>query len=94
MTIPAERIRRLTDLAHEAARDGEFDRSRRYVRLARRIGERNRVPLPTRLDRFACENCDTYLIPGKNARFRTQSGHVVITCECGTQHRYPYSDQG
>lgn len=94
MTIPAERIRRLTDLAHEAARDGEYDRSRRYVRLARRIAERNRLSLPTRLDRFACEACDTYLIPGRTARIRTQTGHMVLTCECGFQARYPYRDGG
>ena len=92
MSIPAERIQRLTDLAHEAAREGRFDHARRYVRLARRIAERNRLSVTTRLDRFTCDSCDTYLIPGRNARVRTQSGHVVITCECGTQARYPYGD--
>jgi ribonuclease P protein subunit RPR2 len=90
MTIAAERIERLTDLARAAAKDGEDDRARRYVRLARRIAERNRLPLPTRFTRFTCDACDSYLLPGRNARVRTQEGHVVVTCECGAQARYPY----
>lgn len=90
MSIPAERIERLADLAHEAARAGEMDRTRRYVRLARRIAERNRLSLPTRFDRFTCDACDAYLIPGRNARVRTRDGHVVVTCDCGAQDRYPY----
>ena len=93
MSIPAERLRRLTDLAHGAARAGRDDRARRYVRLARRIAERNRLSMPTRLKRFTCPACDAYLVPGKNARFRTQDGHVVVTCDCGTQQRYPYDDR-
>lgn len=90
MSIPAERLERLADLAHEAARAGRMDRARRYVRLARRIAERNRLSLPTRLDRFTCDSCNAYLIPGRNARVRTKSGHVVFTCSCGVQQRYPY----
>jgi len=92
MSVPEERIERLADLAHVAARDGRMDRARRYIRLARRIAERNRVALPTRLDRFTCKACDAYLLPGRNARVRTKSGHVTITCSCGSQSRYPYRD--
>lgn len=90
MGIPAERIERLTDLARAAAKAGDDDRAREYVRLARRIAERNRIRLPKRFRRFTCDRCDRYLIPGRNARVRTQDGHVVVTCECGAQSRYPY----
>jgi ribonuclease P protein subunit RPR2 len=90
MGIAAERIERLTDLAREAATAGDDDRAIEYVRLARRIAERHRLSLPRRLTRFSCDRCDRYLIPGRNARVRTQDGHVVITCECGEQARYPY----
>ncbi|MFW5919452.1 MAG: ribonuclease P protein component 4 [Halanaeroarchaeum sp.] len=93
MGIAAERIDRLADLAREAAIEGNDDRAREYVRLARRIAERHRLSLPKRLTRFACDRCDRYLIPGRNARVRTQEGHVVITCECGEQARYPYTDE-
>ena len=90
MGIPAERIERLTTLARGAAREGNDERAVEYVRLARRIAERQRVALPRRLKRFSCDRCDRYLVPGRNARVRTQDGHVVITCECGAQSRYPY----
>ena len=89
-TIAEERICRLTDLAREAARSGDDDRARRYVRLARRIAERHRLRLPKRLSRAVCRACDRYLLPGRNARVRTRDGHVVVTCDCGHQTRYPY----
>ncbi|UWG47583.1 RNase P subunit RPR2 [Halanaeroarchaeum sp. HSR-CO] len=90
MGIAGERIERLTELARAAAREGDDDRAREYVRLARRIAERHRLELPRQLKRFSCTRCDRYLVPGRNARVRTQDGHVVITCECGGQSRYPY----
>lgn len=88
--IAAERVERLAALARDAARRGEEDRARRYVRLARRVAERNRLPLPRRFTRFTCDACDRYLVPGRNARVRTRDGHVVVTCDCGVQARYPY----
>lgn len=90
MGIAAERIERLTDLARDAAKAGDDERAISYVRLARRIAERHRLSLPRRLKRFSCDRCDQYLLPGRNARVRTQDGHVVITCDCGEQARYPY----
>lgn len=90
MTLADERIERLADLAREAASEDHDDRAREYVRRARRIGERNRLSLPRRFKRFTCDACDRYLLPGRNCRVRTQSGHVVITCDCGSQARYPY----
>ncbi|GAB3039152.1 ribonuclease P protein component 4 [Natronobiforma cellulositropha] len=90
MTVAEERIERLHDLARAAASDGEDDRAREYVRLARRIAERNRLSLPRPFTRFTCDACDAYLRPGVNARVRLRRGHVVITCDCGHQKRYPY----
>ncbi|GAB3416156.1 ribonuclease P protein component 4 [Haloparvum alkalitolerans] len=91
MGIPEERIERLLSLAREAVVDGEFDRSREYVRLARRIAERNRCGLPRAFTRRTCDDCDVYLRPGVTGRFRTQPGHVVVRClECGATDRYPF----
>jgi ribonuclease P protein subunit RPR2 len=84
------RIKRLHTLARTAASEGDDDLARSYVRRARRVGERNRISLPTRFNRFTCDVCDTYLRPGRNARVRTRSGYVVVTCECGAHARYPY----
>lgn len=94
MTVAEERIDRLADLARAAARAGKDDRAREYVRRARRIAERNRLALPRRFRRFTCDRCDRYLQPGRTARVRTQDGHVVVTCECGAQARYPYREGG
>lgn len=90
MDVAAERIERLEALARAATKDGDEDLARYYVRLARRIAERNRLPLPRTFKRFTCDACDAYLVPGKNARVRLQNGHVVITCSCGAHARYPY----
>jgi len=89
-TIAAERIDRLFELARAAARDGETERARTYVRRARRIAERHRLSLPREFERFTCGACDRVLLPGRNTRVRTRSGHVVVTCDCGHQSRYPY----
>jgi ribonuclease P protein subunit RPR2 len=92
VTVAEERIDRLHDLAREATRAGNYDRAREYVRRARRLAERNRLSLDREFVRFTCDRCDAYLIPGRNARVRTQPGHVVITCDCGEQDRYPTED--
>jgi len=88
--VAGERIERLASLARDAARADETERARRYVRLARRIAERHRLSLPRAFDRATCDACDRYLLPGRNARVRTRAGHVVVTCACGAQQRYPY----
>ena len=91
MGIPEERIQRLFGLAREAVVDGELDRSREYVRLARRIAERNRCGVPREFERKTCERCDVYLRPGRTGRTRLQPGHVVVRClECGETARYPH----
>ena len=90
MSLAAERIERLHELAREAARDGHAERARQYVRRARRVAERNRLELPRAFVRFTCDRCDAYLRPGRNARVRLQDGHIVVTCDCGEHDRYPY----
>ena len=91
MGIPSERIERLLALAREAVVDDEYDRSREYVALARRIAERNRCGLPAEFSRHTCDDCDVYLRPGKTSRIRLRPGRVVVRClECGSTARYPF----
>ncbi|GAA0679321.1 ribonuclease P protein component 4 [Natronoarchaeum mannanilyticum] len=90
MTLADERIDRLHELARDATVECDQDRARYYVRLARRIAERQRRQFPRSFERSTCDACDAYLRPGKNARTRLQDGHVVVTCDCGSQSRYPY----
>lgn len=89
--IAEERIQRLEALAREAVRTGDPDRAREYVRLARRLAERHRCGVPRSFERFTCDRCDAFLVPGRNARVRLQEGsHVVVRCDCGETARYPY----
>jgi ribonuclease P protein subunit RPR2 len=90
MTLADERIARLHELAKAATAESDEQRARHYVRSARRIAERQRRPLPRTFKRFTCDSCDAYLRPGQNARVRLQGDHVVVTCDCGNQSRYPY----
>ncbi|MFB6138245.1 MAG: ribonuclease P protein component 4 [Halobacteriaceae archaeon] len=88
--VAAERIAVLEAQARAAARADEEDRARRYVRLARRLAERHRLPFPRGFERRTCGACDRYQRAGLTVRVRTQDGHVVRTCDCGAQARYPY----
>lgn len=90
MTLTEDRLARLETLAAEAATQSEWELSRVYVRLARRLAERERVRFPRHFERFICDRCDVYLRPGENARVRLQGDHVVVTCDCGGQSRYGY----
>jgi len=64
--------------------------SNRCVELARKIGMRHRVRIEPLLKRRFCRRCNSYLVPGSNARVRIHRGRVVVTClNCGHRSRYP-----
>lgn len=90
MSIAEERVEILFELAKQQVAAGEFDRSREYVQLARRIAERNRCGLPREFKRFTCQECGVALRPGINVRVRVRDGRVVMRCDCGATKRYPY----
>ena len=83
--VARTRIILLFTHAQEAAEGGDLMRAGRYVRLARRIGTRYnvRIPSPFR-DRF-CRHCLAYLHEGRTVRTRLHPGRKVRTClACGT----------
>jgi ribonuclease P protein subunit RPR2 len=89
------RIRTLYDISVASAMDGEIQRARYYLELARRIGMRYTVRIPSELKRITCKRCLAPLIPGRTARYRTGKGFQVITClECGRIKRYSLSSGG
>jgi ribonuclease P protein subunit RPR2 len=86
--LARERIGRLLSLARERAMVKDDAYARRYVALARRLGTRYNVRIPSDLKRWLCKKCSSFLVPGLNARVRTK-GKVVITClTCGRVSRY------
>lgn len=89
--IATERIEKLFALAESEALAGNFPRADRYVDLARRIGMRYNVRLPSAFKRRVCKGCRAFLLPPKTARVRIGDSRVVTTClKCGTVMRFPY----
>jgi len=64
-----------------------------YVKHARNIGMRFRVPIPTEYKRKMCKHCYSFLRPGVNCTVRLNQkrfSKVVITCgECEKVTRIP-----
>jgi len=90
--IARERIEILLDLATRVfSKDRPL--AKRYVELARRVGMKAGVRIPSWDKQFICRNCHTLLVPGVNCRVRTRSDRgtiVLVTClECGAKKRYP-----
>jgi len=85
-----QRMIRLFELAHTEFEKNP-DHSNRYVQLARKIGMRYRVRMPTEFKRQICKHCHAYLVQGVTARTRLQGTHIATTCNsCGKQMRLPY----
>ena len=86
--IAKDRIDKLFELAKNEALAGNNSRSKRYVSLALRMGERHKVRSSHK--RTYCGNCLSLFIPPRNVRVRTGRGRVSMTClECGCVQRYP-----
>ena len=81
--IALERIYRLFELA-EKEFSKHSERSKRYVELARKIGMKNNVSIPTELKKGFCKKCGSFLKKGKNAVWVKKEKWVEIECkECG-----------
>lgn len=88
--IARERIDILMTEADQAALAGRMELADRYVDLARRVGMRYNVRVPTTYRRRFCRGCYRYLQPGASSRTRLSRGRVVTTClRCGHVSRIP-----
>lgn len=91
--IAYERMVYLFDLAGREYAESPV-RSNRYVSLAKRIGMRYRVSLPSELKRKMCKGCGSFLSPGASCRVRLKDGRLNIAClNCGRVQRYPLADK-
>ena len=96
MTVARERIERLFELADEVHEENP-ERAKRYVERAREIAQKERVRMPSHLNRRYCDSCGAYLVPGKNARVRLRSESKLVSArclECGATARYGYGKDG
>ncbi|MFB6158395.1 MAG: ribonuclease P protein component 4 [Candidatus Nanohalobium sp.] len=67
--------------------------SRRYVEIARRIGERVQVSIPGEYRKKFCSSCGAYWKPGKTCRVRLKSENRLVQyhcLECGEVENYGY----
>jgi ribonuclease P protein subunit RPR2 len=88
--IARRRMGRLLVLARDQAIQGDLDRARRYVDLARRVAMRGNVPMP--YGAMVCPGCHTPFLSGRTCRVRLRSDRLIITCHvCGQCRRLPYA---
>jgi len=81
--IGLERIEILFEEA-EKTWDEEPELSKRYIRLAKRIGQKIETPLPKKLQDKICENCNQILINSKSCKVRIKQQKLQKICrECG-----------
>lgn len=80
--IAKERVRLLFGQAEDMfSRDKTL--ANRYVKVARKIAMKVKMPLPRELKRKYCKFCYSFLRPGVNSRSRIRKGKVIISCfEC------------
>ena len=90
--IALRRMSILFDLSRKALEEGNTDRAKRYVILARRISQRTRTPIPKGYS--FCKRCNIPLDVGKNCRVRVMGGSIKTTClGCGDIRRMPYTKE-
>ncbi len=91
--IARERIALLFDLAEKRMKEGEVDLAKRYVELMLNLSRKYNVRIPKEMKYRICKNCNSYLVPGKNARVRLRKHRIIVTClSCGNVKRYVYND--
>lgn len=91
--IAIERIRILLDLAKKEFKNHP-ERSKKYVKLARKIGKRYNVRLTKEQKKSFCKKCNQLLIPGETSEIITDSGKKVINIKClncSYIYKYPYN---
>ena len=83
--IAKERIEKLLNLSKEKAKT-EPEKSRRYVRLARKIGLRYNVRLTRFQKKSFCKECNTVMVPGITMSIRIVDGKQSKKCSiCGNK---------
>ena len=88
--IAKERIKILLAQAEEQALAGEMELANRYAFLARKIGMRYQQKMPRGFNLKFCRKCLSFLVPGKNARFRMTGGRLTRQClKCDSYYRLP-----
>jgi len=85
--IAKERIKILFE---EANKTKSKDFANKYVKLARKISMKTKVPISKELKKQFCKHCYSHLKQGENVRVRINEKGIIYTClECNKQMRFP-----
>ena len=88
--IAKERIQILLAQAEKQALAGDMELANRYAFLARKIGMRYKQKMPRGFKLQFCRNCNSFMMPGKNAKYRMTGGKLTRQClKCGSYYRLP-----
>lgn len=88
--IARERIAELVKQAGKIFKEEER-LANRYIKLARKISLKYKVPFSKEQKMQFCKKCQSFLVPGNNARIRTNKGKIVVLClKCKHISRYKY----
>ena len=87
--IAKDRIKKLFNEARKAAKEDKIKRANHYVELARKIGMKCNISIPSKYRRRFCKECYSYLKPGKTCRVRLKNGVIVTKClNCSHINRF------
>ena len=78
--IAKSRIKILFEEAEKAAKSKESNFANRYVHLARKIGMRYNVGIPSELRRKFCRKCKKYLYSGLTSEQKEEKGFLKVKC--------------
>jgi len=87
--IARERISILFEEAESAAKKKKTEYANRYVHMARRIGMRYNVRIPSNLRRKFCRRCKKFLYPGLSSMLMEEKNFLRVEClNCGKIMKY------
>lgn len=89
--IAARRIDFLLEFAKEQVREHEA-LAKRYVKLARAIALRHKIPLGRKRKHMFCKKCNMPWIAGYNLKVRLEpkTKRAIYICKCGAKKAFPY----
>ncbi len=90
--IAKRRIDTLLAFARHEVREHP-DLAKRYVKLARTIATRHRVPLGKERKHQFCKECNLPWVVGYNVQVRLESKtkRAIYTCACGEKKKFAYT---
>lgn len=82
-------IKKLISRAREAYREGEADRSKRYVRMALDLIKKHKTRLPEELRNSFCKKCCLVWIPARTVTvtYDKENDCLRLHCRCGHEKR-------